>query len=300
MQPMAVGMAGTPIPMFAPPQVGTMQPFIPPVTDGWPRAANDHDQDDEWAVVRHDDGLHRRPSMRSSTPHSHSLSLTSTPSSGTTSLSRRPSTRGPAAEAAKRPPRDWRPDFSMRGPGLFGNLALLTRARSKSLGGSESPPAKVTICSYIRYNSSKPPMWLDLRRQPETSLLFRAVNRPLFRQDLERFACEPPLPHIRLYHVHYPWYIDVDAANPSGVTLFELFCAIYSSMTQQIHYSDFYNIDMNNEFRDQIGEAWGKRCRTEQERASGVRRVDYLMDKYIMLGIQRGRDGLWEIKTGKP
>ena len=54
-------------------------------------------------------------------------------------------------------------------------------------------------------------MWLDLRRQPETSLSFRAVNRPLFRQDLERFACEPPLPHIRLYHVHYPWYIDVDA-----------------------------------------------------------------------------------------
>ncbi|KAI8974867.1 hypothetical protein BD414DRAFT_497774 [Trametes punicea] len=293
-------MPGTPLPMFAPPPVVAIQPFVPVVTnqEGWQSHSGEQEQD-HWKHDQRDDGLYRRPSMRSSTPHSQTISLTSTPSSDSPALSRQTSLRGPAAEAAKRPPREWRTDFSMSGLGLLGNLSVLTRSRSRSFRGSESPPPKVKLCPYIIYNSSKPPMWLDLRHSPDT-IRFRAVQRQLYQSDLSRFACEPPLPHIRLYHAQLPWYVDVEASNPSGVTLYDLFYAIYCYMMRPIEYGDYYNIEMNYELRDRIACAWAERCTSEEERRKGVRRVDYLMGKVIMEGVQKGRDGLWEIKTRRP
>ena len=97
-----------------------------------------------------------------------------------------------------------------------------------------------------------------------------------------------------------PWYIDVGAQNPSGVTLYELFCAIYSCMSTQIQNADYYNVEMDREAREHVANAWAARCRTEEERAQGIKRVDYLMGRVIMEGIQKGKDGLWEIKTRKP
>lgn len=130
-------MPATPAPMFSGPTVA-MHPFVPVgvTADGFPRSPPDpREQEDDrsqWTVARYDEGAPRRALHRSSTPHSQTLSLTSSPSSGG-SLSRRPSLRGPGAEASKRPPRDWRSDFSMNGPGFLGNL--LTRSRSKSVSG---------------------------------------------------------------------------------------------------------------------------------------------------------------------
>lgn len=121
--------------MLSCPAVAAMYPFVPVsiTPDGFPRSLPDpweqEDDRSQWTVARYGEGAPRRAPHRSSTPHSHTLSLTSSPSSGG-SLSRRPSLRGPGAEASKRPPRDWRSDFSMNGPGLLGNF--LTRSRSKS------------------------------------------------------------------------------------------------------------------------------------------------------------------------
>ena len=153
---------------------------------------------------------------------------------------------------------------------------------------------------YIRYNASKPAMQLDLRDSPN-SLSFRALKgQRLTSWDLMRFVCEPPLPFMRLFHVHLPWYIDVEAQNPAGVTLFELFMALHSCMVRQIENADYYNVEMDAEARARVAEAWSARCHNEEERAQGIRRVDYLMGRVIMEGIQKGKDGLWEIKTRKP
>lgn len=158
---------------------------------------------------------------------------------------------------------------------------------------------KVTLNSYIRYVSNKPPMHYDLRRDAN-SLRFRALEHHISRWDLTRFACEPPLHNMRLVHAHLPWYIDVESnSNPAGVTLYDLFCAIQNSLLSPISFSDFYNIEMTNDLRDQIAASWAERCRTEAERNRGVFKVDYLMGKVIMEGITKGRDGLWEIKTRK-
>ncbi|KAI0628632.1 hypothetical protein C8Q77DRAFT_1067797 [Trametes polyzona] len=286
--------------MFSVPQVAVPQSFIPVTVgpDGFPRSPPSRQEHEDsaaqWAVERYDDGAHRRPPLRSTTPHS----LTSSPSSNG-SVSRRPSLRGPGSEGSKRPPREWRSDFSMNGPGFLGNL--LTRSRSKSFGGGDLSHPKVKLNPYIHYvSSSKPPMYYDLRRSAN-SLRFRALEHQLSTWDLIRFACEPPLQSMRLFHAQLPWYIDVEAdSNPAGVTLYDLFLAIQNALLRPITYADFHNVEMNNDLRDTIAAAWAERCRDAGERAKGVFRVDYLMGKVIMEGIQKGRDGLWEIKTRRP
>ena len=143
-------------------------------------------------------------------------------------------------------------------------------------------------------------MYLDLRESPN-ELKFRALkDQRLGSWDLMRFVCEPPLPHMRLFHALLPWYIDVETQNPAGVTLFELFVAINASMLTQIGNADYYNVEMDAEARARGADAWAARCHNEEERAMGIRRVDYLNGRVIMEGIQKGRDGLWEIKTRKP
>ena len=143
-------------------------------------------------------------------------------------------------------------------------------------------------------------MALDLRESPNT-LKFRALKeRSLTSWDLMRFVCEPPLPFMRLYHAQLPWYIEVETQNPSGVTLYDMFCAINQCMMTQIQNADYYNVEMSSETRAQVADAWAARCRSEEERQQGIRRVDYLMGRVIMEGIQKGKDGLWEIKTRKP
>ena len=143
-------------------------------------------------------------------------------------------------------------------------------------------------------------MTLDLRQSPNM-LKFRACGeRPLTNYDLTRFVCEPPLPFMRLYHAQLPWYIEVEAQNPSGVTLYDMFCAIHQCMMTPIQHPDYYNVEMSEEARNQVRDAWAARCLTLEERQQGIRRVDYLMGRVVMEGIQKGKDGLWEIKTRKP
>ena len=143
-------------------------------------------------------------------------------------------------------------------------------------------------------------MMLDLRESPNT-LKFRALkDQQMTSWDMMRFVCEPPLQHMRLYHAHLPWYIDVEAQNPAGVTLYDLFAAIHMCMMTQIENADYYNVEMSSEARAQVADAWAARCRTEEERRQGIRRVDYLMGRCIMEGIQKGKDGMWEIRTRKP
>ena len=152
---------------------------------------------------------------------------------------------------------------------------------------------------YIRYTAFKPPMHLDLRDSP-TTLKFHALKgHTLTSWDLLRLVCEPPLPFMRLYHTHLPWHIDVEAQNPSGVTLYDLFCAIHLCMMTQIQNADYYNVEMTGEARAHVAEAWANRCRDDEERRQGIRRVDYLMGRVIMEGIRPGKDGMFEIKTKK-
>ncbi|TBU43874.1 hypothetical protein BD309DRAFT_959695 [Dichomitus squalens] len=273
-------------------------------TDGWPRplASREPETNSSPPWKNYDDSDQSLAPPRSRTPLSRSASLSSSPSSfslGSGSLSRKTSiVRGRTAEALKHPPREWRTDFSLNGNIFSGLLGARNRSRSFGGGGNEH---KVTLHPYIRYTGlAKPPMMLDLRESPNT-IQFRALkDRQLTSWDMMRFVCEPPLQHMRFYHAHLPWYIDVESQNPAGVTLYDMFATIHMCMMTPIENADYYNVEMNSEARAQVADAWAARCRTEGERQQGIRRVDYLMGRCIMEGIQKGKDGMWEIRTRKP
>ncbi|KZP17080.1 hypothetical protein FIBSPDRAFT_35555 [Athelia psychrophila] len=191
-------------------------------------------------------------------------------------------------------PSEWRKDYSARS-GLGALLPRGMHRSSRSVGDSSYH----RLHEFIRHASSEPPVTWDLRTPP-AALAFRDVRREIMASDLMRFACEPPVPAMRLLHPRLPWYIDVAASNPTGVTLWDLFAAMWTALRLPIAQRDFWNEEMRGKERDKIASAWRERCGNDEgERASGVKRVDYLRRDVIFEGLVKGRNGNWEMKTRK-
>lgn len=176
---------------------------------------------------------------------------------------------------------------------------MFTKRRSSSISSFALPfnaeGKWPKLHPYLRYNPSTPPMWLDVRLSPLT-VQFREVRRQVNEWDLTRFACEPPITRMRLYSPCWPWVVDVESGNPVGVTLQELFAAIFQSMMRPITKLDYYNCEMDDAARGRIADAWVARCRDEEDRRRGVRRVDFLLERVMLEGFTKGRDGMWEMK----
>jgi hypothetical protein len=161
--------------------------------------------------------------------------------------------------------------------------------------GSITVP-KVALHPYLRYSSSSPPMFLDLRDNP-AKVRFRELGRATNPWDLTRFACEPPLQIMTFYASNFPWYIEARAGNPSGVTLHDMFYAIWACLMTPITNEDYYNNEMDEASREKIADAWSLRCGDrKEERALGVRRVDFLMEKVALEGVAKGKSGMFELK----
>ncbi|KZT04544.1 uncharacterized protein LAESUDRAFT_728034 [Laetiporus sulphureus 93-53] len=290
-------------PYFAAPgaQPAPVNPTMSRGADWWQRDAMSDDtpdrQQSDYFGKPEESGWHS--SRSSSRPLSPLSNSTPSPLSSNSGVSRSRSMRSFGGESAKRPPRDWRVDFSMsKSLSLGASLgSLVGRARSVTMPGGNAPKMP-KLHPYLRHLSSTPPMHLDLRLSPST-LRFRTLDRRVNEWDLTRFACEPPVPIVRLYNPHYPWYIDVNSSNPAGVTLHELFGAIYQSMMTPITHADYWNSEMDEALRERIAYAWVERCADDEERKKGVLRVDFLMDRVIMEGLVKGKDGMWEMKIKK-
>lgn len=140
----------------------------------------------------------------------------------------------------------------------------------------------------------------DLRQTPD-HVWFHDLNRKVNEWDMTRFVCEPPLPVMTFYNQNWPWYIEATSSNPSGVTLHDMFWAIWTCTQRPIAEEDWYNNEMDDLARAKITDAYDERCgRDVQERSHGVRRVDYFMGRFVLEGITKGKDGMFELKVRRP
>ena len=157
-----------------------------------------------------------------------------------------------------------------------------------------------TLDERIRFSALRePPVVWDLR-EDVSRVLFRELKRQVTGYDLTRFTTEPPTPYMKLFHTRLPWFIEVRASNEVGVTFYDLFAHLQSVLSSRIKNSDFYNNEITQEEREKIARAWKERCQYNQgEMSQGVKKVDYLMRDCIFVGLVRGREGMWEIKTRK-
>ncbi|KAA1475025.1 hypothetical protein DENSPDRAFT_841724 [Dentipellis sp. KUC8613] len=245
--------------------------------------------------------LYRDASTRSSPVISRSMALS--PSVYTSS---RPKHHARAASEALQlsgrwydRPGNWRPDFNMPRSGLSAFFPSLKRGKSLSKTLSDAAP-NLALDPYIRSSLlplSGPPVVYDLRDEL-ARINIRELKRPVTTYDLSRFATEPPVPFMRLYHPHLPWYIDVNPRDPLGVTLHDLFSTIHDTLHSRITSSDFYNNDVTEDERTRVTEAWKYRCRNRASALNkGVLRVDFLLRECIFVGLAKGKDGMWEMRT---
>lgn len=190
-------------------------------------------------------------------------------------------------------PRTWRRGFKFKS----GISSLLFRRKSVSrLADAATDSARLRLDPILRDDKD---VILDLRRS-QHSLRIRELGRPVVANDLMQPCTNPPTVFMRLYHTRLPWYIDVvPSGNGSYVTLGDLFMNICQSLARPIHHDDYYNDELDADDREELKQTWQKRCSSKKERMEGVKQVDFLREKYMFLGLTRGKDGMWQLSTGK-
>lgn len=135
-----------------------------------------------------------------------------------------------------------------------------------------------------------------VRRQP---IQLRGVTRspqPIPEHELSQSATTPPVVHLRIITEHIPWTIDVRGRtslqnDPSSrVRVVDVLEAIHKSLRTGITNEEWNRLQKTS--RDQIKKAYSRRCLasrafalTGYEEKRGVRRVDYLEDKTMFLGL---------------
>ncbi|KAG1748449.1 uncharacterized protein EDB91DRAFT_1245145 [Suillus paluster] len=193
------------------------------------------------------------------------------------------------------PPKSWRRDFKFKS-----GFSSLFRSKSVSrLPDESTDSAHLNLVAILRNDKVKPPALLDLRRSQYT-LIIRALERPVFANDLMQPTTNPPTTFMRLYHGRLPWYIDVvPSGNGSYVTLGDFFMAVCQSLSTRIRREEFYNDELDRDDREELKQAWEERCGTEEERMDGVKRVDFLRGKVMFQGLTRGKSGMWQLRTGR-
>lgn len=151
----------------------------------------------------------------------------------------------------------------------------------------------------IRYARYKPPRVRCDLRNLLSSLTFPYLGgRPPLDVDLAQLICTPAMNFMRLYHPRLPWYIDICATQPSGITIGELFDQMSVILDQAIVGVDLFNKDVSLVQRCNIEDAMSYRCAGDAVKlAQGVKKVDFLCDSVCMEGFAKGKNGMWEIKT---
>ena len=145
-------------------------------------------------------------------------------------------------------------------------------------------------------------MYWNLRDPPtnERVEFMKLNNRPYNNIDMVQLATSPPTEQMRLYHPRLPWYIDVFQSQPNGITIQDILHWINRQLSTQIHQRHYYNEELDDAHRGVLSATFSDRCRYSREiMERGILQVDFLADKHVLLGLVKGKNGMWEMKTGE-
>lgn len=137
----------------------------------------------------------------------------------------------------------------------------------------------------------------DVRRPPDEAFRVTTDRRPLDFLERQEGALNPPPLRMRITHPLLPWTIYVNAGANEVVTIGHLLHIVYAELGHQVFHRDFWNDAMTEENRKYIYAAWESRCAGNQAiAAQGIRRVDFLGDRWLFVGLRRIGDGEWQMK----
>ncbi|PPQ96886.1 hypothetical protein CVT26_005867 [Gymnopilus dilepis] len=164
------------------------------------------------------------------------------------------------------------------------------------MGTSSHSSSKLPPKSPSRYSGHVQPHYYlernglgwDMMDHP--SMIIRK-GHPISSRALREPATNPPLPFMIITTPYLPWSIKVHASNGSYVTLEDIFDATYRSLRTNISQADFNSFPSQNDQR-RATRAYEQRYRRhrnarlyEEEKRSGMKRVDFLMGHSRFEGI---------------
>jgi len=139
----------------------------------------------------------------------------------------------------------------------------------------------------------------------------RGESIMLSQEDLCQPATNPPTARMRITHRSIlQWPIDLrlqydgyqmGSGSQTPITVGDVLYMIYTSLRRQITHDDWYQLSSFK--HDAVTRAYYRRCRSvpsmqAQEVGQGVKRVDYLKERYMFAGLIKAfdEDG-WKLKT---
>lgn len=179
------------------------------------------------------------------------------------------------------------------------------RVRSKSLDLRAAAAPRVYVHRYLESpgSSGHPAVHYDLVDHPSAA---SRHQQSISSYTLGDPATNPPLPEITLKSESLPWYIRIVPASSrrSYVTVGDVLDQLYATLRGNITQADWDVLNMNE--RKNVNWAYEARYRRlrgyegyDKEKASGVKRVDYLLGHSRFLGLSRTRDhNVWVLNTG--
>ncbi|KAF9524189.1 hypothetical protein CPB83DRAFT_861766 [Crepidotus variabilis] len=209
--------------------------------------------------------------------------------------------RYPASHFTRRP-KEWRSGF--QSPSRTGIRWLLFRWLADLLRRSPSTGnygISVQVHSFICYAPVMPhSMIFDLRKPPlpEYGLVLPSLGRAPNTVELYQVATSPAVGYLVISHPRLPWYIEIYASSRNGITVHDVLLGLYESLKQPVAMHEYYTSTLQEEDREMLTLAFLARCGGKaREKAGGLRRVDFLGRDVCFIGLEKGRKGVWELKT---
>ncbi|EDR00142.1 uncharacterized protein LACBIDRAFT_334363 [Laccaria bicolor S238N-H82] len=203
-------------------------------------------------------------------------------------------------------PRTWRADYSSPSNTRFSKwlgekLAAVAVARENAVFRRKSGQKRIQANPCLGYPGSKKAVYLCDLRQPSSVPYAPPLDYPAEQIYGFQLATSPPVHHLRAWHPLLPWYIDIKSTQPNGITIFDFCIQLFEQLHKRIGAHDMFNIELTANDRDRLQDAHTERCNGNISALKrGILRVDFLGRQSIFVGLQRGKHGLWEIKTREP